>query len=187
MVTKADLQNYLKEQFRINKNISQSLNLAECEQILNLLEQEQSIAKLVEAYADKNSTLGANNATYARAKNQAERKLEALREEHEKLEQSIAILEASNKALGARKTFLGEERQQLEYQIQTLSLENQSLINNVQDLTAANDKLKKDNKDLKNIIDQIRLRLARDTQELLQYENSEIKKAVIRLFRWTLG
>jgi hypothetical protein len=54
-------------------------------------------------------------------------------------------------------------------------------------LTEANTQLKKDNKDLKNIVDQIRLRLARDTKELLEYEDNEIRKALIRLFRWTLG
>ena len=47
--------------------------------------------------------------------------------------------------------------------------------------------LKKDNKELKNVVDQIRLRLARDTKMLLQYEDSEIRKALIRMFRWTLG
>ena len=47
--------------------------------------------------------------------------------------------------------------------------------------------LKKDNKELKNVVDQIRLRLAHDTKMLLQYEDSEIRKALIRLFRWTLG
>ena len=64
--------------------------------------------------------------------------------------------------------------------MQTLTSQNDELID-------ANTKLKKDNKDLKNIVDQIRLRLARDTKMLLEYEDSEIRKALIRLFRWTLG
>ncbi|MEQ9669030.1 hypothetical protein [Coleofasciculus sp. G2-EDA-02] len=56
-----------------------------------------------------------------------------------------------------------------------------------EELVDANEKLKKDNRDLTNIVDQIRLRLARDTKMLLEYEDSEIRKALIRLFRWTLG
>lgn len=55
------------------------------------------------------------------------------------------------------------------------------------ELVDVNDQLKKENKDLKNIVDQIRLRLARDIDELLRYEDSELRKAMIRLFRWTLG
>jgi predicted RNase H-like nuclease (RuvC/YqgF family) len=55
------------------------------------------------------------------------------------------------------------------------------------ELTGANEQLKKDNKDLKNIVDQIKLQLARDTKALLQYEDNQIRRAVIKLFRWTLG
>jgi FtsZ-binding cell division protein ZapB len=65
-------------------------------------------------------------------------------------------------------------------QVQVLTTQND-------ELTIANTQLKKENRDLKNIVDQIKLRLARDTKALLQYENSELRKAVIRLFRWTLG
>ena len=44
-----------------------------------------------------------------------------------------------------------------------------------------------ENKDLKNLVDAIKLRLTKDIQELLKYEDSEIRKALIRLFQWTLG
>ena len=72
------------------------------------------------------------------------------------------------------------ENKTLSSKVQTLSTQNDELVD-------ANEQLKKDNKDLKNIVDQIRLRLARDTKMLLEYEDSEIRKALIRLFRWTLG
>jgi len=87
-----------------------------------------------------------------------------------------------------------KEQQALENQINELTADNknlslkvQTLITRNDELSEANDRLKRDNKELKNVVDQIRLRLARDTKMLLQYEDSEIRKALIRLFRWTLG
>lgn len=93
-----------------------------------------------------------------------------------------------------RKQQLSQEHQALESQVKNLEQDNhnlsfkvQTLIGHNDELMAANTQLKKDNKDLKNLVDQIRLRLARDTKMLLQYEDSEIRKVLIRLFQWTLG
>lgn len=194
MASKDELQNILKAKFGINKNVSQSLSREECEELLNLLYREPSAVKLVSSYADKNSSLGRNNATYARARNQAERKFEALQVEYRQLEDSIQNIEVAKVALESRKKLLEQEQRKLEADIQNLSSKNQALASKVQTLTSQNDELtvantqlKKENKDLKNIVDQIRLRLARDTKLLLQYEDSEIRKALIRLFQWTLG
>ncbi len=55
------------------------------------------------------------------------------------------------------------------------------------ELEQANDKLKKDNKNLKNIVDAIRLKLALETKKLLQYKDSELRQRVIKLFKSTLG
>jgi hypothetical protein len=57
----------------------------------------------------------------------------------------------------------------------------------IEALIIANDELKKDNKKLKNIVDQIKLKLAIDTKQLLQYKDSEIRQGLIKLFKWTLG
>ncbi len=194
MVTKDELQNALKEKFSINKNISQPLSKEECERLLDLLYNEPSATKLVSSYADKNSSLGRNNATYGRARSQAEHKFEVLQAEHLKLEKSIEFIEQAKTILENKKRLLEEEQKKLEAEVQGLSSKNKSLASKVQtlttqndELTVANTQLKKDNKDLKNIVDQIKLRLAKDTKMLLQYEDSEIRKAVIRLFRWTLG
>ncbi|PSB11022.1 hypothetical protein C7B62_07180 [Pleurocapsa sp. CCALA 161] len=54
-------------------------------------------------------------------------------------------------------------------------------------LQKINAELKKDNKRLKNIVDLIKLRIAQQTKEILQYEDSEIRKAVIKFFHSTLG
>jgi uncharacterized protein (DUF3084 family) len=194
MASKDEIQNTLKAEFGINKNISQALNQEECERLLKLLYSEPTAAKLVESYADKNFSLGRNNAAYARARNQTERKFEALKIEYLQLEESVASIEKSKEMLQERKRILEDEQRKLEAEIQNLSSNNQALTSKVQtlltqndELTVANTQLKKENKDLKNIVDQIKLRLARDTKALLQYEDSELRKAVIRLFRWTLG
>jgi chromosome segregation ATPase len=194
MATKDELQNILKEKYGVNKNISQALDRAQCERLLSLLEQEPSAAKLVESFTQKNSSLGRNNAYYSRMRNQAENKLENLKTEYQELEASIKSLEESKLSLEHKKTILEQEQERLETEIQSLSSRNITLDNQVKtlsthntELLGANETLKKDNRRLKMLIDQIKLRLAQDTKELLQYEDNQLRKAIIRLFRWTLG
>lgn len=194
MASKDELQTALKERFGINKNISQPLSKEECQRLPDLLDSEPSTAKLVESYAEKNANLGRNNASFGRARTQAEHRFAALQADYLQLEQSIDLMEETKLALVRKKELLEQESTRLEAAVQSLSLKNQSLASRVQalatqndELTVANTQLKQENKDLKNIVDQIRLRLARDTKALLQYEDSEIRKAIIRLFRWTLG
>lgn len=194
MPTKSDLQDTLKAKYGINKNITQSLSAVECEELLTLLQGQASATKLVESFIAKNEELSRNNRNFGQQRSQAQQKLESLQAEHEKLEQSIKELEQSNNSLVDHRDRLFQEQQELETQIQQLSTKNETLSSKVQTLTTqndelidANEELKQDNKNLKNIVDQIRLRLARDTKMLLEYEDSEIRKALIRLFRWTLG
>lgn len=194
MPTKSDLQTVLKTKYGINKNITQALSAKDCESLLLLLQQQPSAIRLVESFIAKNEELGRNNRNFGQQRSQAERKLQSLQVEHHKLEKAIADLEKTNATLGDRKGYLAKEQQELEAKIQRLSARNTELSSKVQRLTTQNDELvdanaqlKKDNKDLRNIVDQIRLRLARDTKMLLEYEDSEIRKALIRLFRWTLG
>jgi hypothetical protein len=75
---------------------------------------------------------------------------------------------------------IAEDNSALETRVEILSSDKEKLIN-------VNNQLKKDNKDLKNLVDAIRLRLAMDTKKLLQYKDSEIRKAVVKLFQSTLG
>ena len=75
---------------------------------------------------------------------------------------------------------LASKNQTLEVKVKTLLSQNNELID-------VNNQLKKDNKALKNLVDQIKLQLAKDTKKLLQYEDSEIRKALVKLFKWTLG
>lgn len=194
MSSKGQLQTILKEQYGINKNITDSLSLEDCENLLVTLSSQPSTAKLVASFTEKNNELSKNNRYYGQQRSQAEKKFAKLQAEHEQLEKAIAEMEKTNEKLGDRKRNLSAEHEALESEINRLAAENQQLSSKVQTLTTrndelveANDQLKRDNKDLKNIVDQIRLRLARDTKMLLEYEDSEIRKALIRLFRWTLG
>ena len=194
MASKNQLQTVLKENYGINKNLTQSLSLEDCENLLMLLNNYPSAEKLVESFVEKNNELSQNNRYYGQRRSQAEKRLERLQTEHQKTQQSITKLEKENEALRNRKGSLSDEQKQLEAEIEALTSKNQNLSSQVQTLTTkndelieANDQLKRDNKELKNIVDQIRLRLARDTKMLLQYEDSELRKAMIRLFRWTLG
>ena len=90
--------------------------------------------------------------------------------------------------------YLKQEREKYEVEIQTLSQKNnileveiKTIYSQNKNLTEVNEQLKKDNKALKNLVDQIRLKLALNTKKILQYEDSEIRKAVITFFKWTLG
>ncbi|MEA5505057.1 hypothetical protein VB735_18480 [Halotia wernerae UHCC 0503] len=75
---------------------------------------------------------------------------------------------------------LSGEKKLLEVQFQNINSQNNDLIK-------VNDQLKKDNKDLKNIIDGIKLQLTIDIKRLLQYEDSEIRQALIKMFKSILG
>jgi chromosome segregation ATPase len=194
MKSKGELQTQLKDQYGINKNVSQPLSRDECAALLESLSKDASVAKLIAAYADKNNDLGKKNATFGRARSQAENKLKTLRIEYDDLEASIATLENTNQSLATRKQQLESDRQALSREIQKITAENEALSNTVTDLTVrtdeltdANDQLKKDNKALKNTLDAIKLRLAKDVKQLLRYEDSEIRKALMKLFNSTLG
>jgi chromosome segregation ATPase len=194
MASKDELQTVLKSKYGINKDISKPLNLEECQRLLDLLDSETGAVKLVESFAQKNTQLGDSSRQHGSRRSSAERKLESVKAEYRELEDSIRQIEASKITLETKKQQLEKEKKTLESQIQHLSSENltmatrvDALASNNNELLEANDQLKKDNKSLKNIVDAIRLRLARDTNELLKYEDNEIRKALIKLFKWTLG
>lgn len=194
MASKTDLQDILKDQYGINKNITQSLSQDECDQLLELLSNTPSVDRLVAAFVQKNNELSVNNRTFGQQRSNAQKRLERLMKEHQQLEDIIAKQEEKNKVLEQQEKLLSQEEIELQRKIEALNQRNQDLESKVQtlitrndELVDVNDQLKKENKDLKNIVDQIRLRLARDIDELLRYEDSELRKAMIRLFRWTLG
>jgi vacuolar-type H+-ATPase subunit I/STV1 len=114
---------------------------------------------------------------YASKINQYER---SRRQEREKYETEIQNLLSKNVILETKTSSVNPQDNDLIEVNKQLKKDNSELIK-------INEQLKKDNKDLKNIVDMIKLRLAQDTNKLLKYEDSEIRKAVVQLFKWTLG
>lgn len=68
--------------------------------------------------------------------------------------------------------------EQLTIKVKKLDADNQSLIK-------VNSELKKDNKNLKNIVDAIRLRIATDMKEILKYQDRDLRQAILQLFKST--
>ncbi|WP_310482174.1 hypothetical protein [Chamaesiphon sp. VAR_48_metabat_403] len=70
--------------------------------------------------------------------------------------------------------------QQLLARVKELEVDNRSL-------TKVNAELKKDNKSLKNIVDSIRLQIAKDMKGILKYQDSDLRQAILKLFKSTQG
>lgn len=195
MASKDELQNALKEKYGINKNISQPLSKEECERLLYIFSSEPGAVKLVESFAQKNENLGENNRLFGQKRSQAERRLASLQVENRALQESIKTLELSNPELEARKKQLEEDKAKLEADINRLSVQNGSLELKVKKLASeknelfeANDQLKKDNKDLKNIVDKIRLEVVVHLKNALRAGDIlEIKKTIAKIVKWIAG
>ncbi|MDZ8239986.1 MAG: hypothetical protein RMZ69_23010 [Nostoc sp. ChiQUE01a] len=97
-----------------------------------------------------------------------------------KIEQLKKYQKQENEKHGGEIQNLADTNKVLEMKLQTINAQNNELIQ-------ANEQLKKDNKALKNLIDEIRLKLAINTKKLLQYKDSEIRQALIIMFKSTLG
>ena len=70
--------------------------------------------------------------------------------------------------------------QQLLAQVKELEVDNRSLIK-------VNAELKKDNKSLKNIVDSIRLQIAKDMKGILKNQDRDLRQAILKLFKSTQG
>jgi hypothetical protein len=72
------------------------------------------------------------------------------------------------------------QNQQLLVRVKELEVDNRSL-------TKVNAELKKDNKSLKNIVDSIRLQIAKDMKGILKNQDSDLRQAILKLFKSTQG
>ena len=72
------------------------------------------------------------------------------------------------------------QNQQLLARVKELEVGNRSLIK-------VNAELKKDNKSLKNIVDSIRLQIAKDMKGILKHQDSDLRQAILKLFKSTQG
>ncbi|MTJ51556.1 hypothetical protein FJR38_02075 [Anabaena sp. UHCC 0253] len=93
------------------------------------------------------------------------------------------LVTKKNKEIGQK----DNENQSLYYQNKILELKIKQLIEDNNDLIETNEQIIKENKALKNLVDEIRIKLAINTKKLLQYEDSEIRKALVHMFNLTLG
>jgi hypothetical protein len=93
-------------------------------------------------------------------------------------------LQASQKGMVTKKT---KEVEQRDKEKNSLEAETKALVSKNSELVKANDVLKKDNKQLANLVHQIKLKLAKDINKLMQYEDSEIRKALAKWFKSTQG
>lgn len=81
-----------------------------------------------------------------------------------------------------RKISISSEKETVELNKQIVELKTK-----IGKLIETNDSLKKDNKNLKNIVDEIRFKITVEFKHLLQLQDSDIKKGLIRLLKSTLG
>ncbi|BAY23251.1 hypothetical protein NIES2100_30150 [Calothrix sp. NIES-2100] len=102
------------------------------------------------------------------------------KEIHQNHQEYTAKIDQLNKSQKQEREKYAAEIKSLDSQFQTINSQNHELIQ-------LNDQLKKDNKALKNLVDAIKLRLAIDTKKLLRYEDSEIRQALMNMFKSTLG
>lgn len=93
-------------------------------------------------------------------------------------------LQAAQKGMVTKKVKEIEHKSQVAVQLQS---QVKVLASEKDELTAANTQLKQDNKALKNLIDQIKLKIALDVKSLLRYEDSEIRKALAKWFKSMQG
>ncbi len=187
MASKKDLQTQLQDLYKINKNISGPLTRDECEALLLLLAVNPSVTKIVEIFADKNTSLGKNNALFGGQRWRAERQFKTLQLEFNALKDRKSSTNPLNPQLEADRQVLSIEMDKIAAQNKALDEKVKKLSALTDTLTDANEQLKKENKALKNIVDAIRLRLAKDVKQLLNYDDSEIRKALVKVFKSTLG
>jgi hypothetical protein len=79
------------------------------------------------------------------------------------------------------------ENKDLQNQTKILDSQNTKLTKTNEQLVEVKDKLEKENRSLKNLVDAIRLRITIDGGKLLQYEDSEIRKALSKWFKGIQG
>ena len=100
-------------------------------------------------------------------------------------------LQAAQKGMVTKKTkevnLRVIENNDLQNQTKILDSQNSKLSKTNEQLTVVKDQLEKENRNLKNLIDAIRLRITIDGGKLLQYEDSEIRKALSKWFKGIQG
>jgi hypothetical protein len=88
--TDEELRKYLKDTYKINFNVSDNLSVLEKQEVIDIIENNEAIQKLVLAFVSVNKKLGNNNRFFGRQRSNAERKLEESKEENNRLSTEIS-------------------------------------------------------------------------------------------------
>jgi chromosome segregation ATPase len=136
--------------------------------------------QLEQEAAQRMQQLEQSKARLAQQQRQLEQEARSLAQSKTQLEQQKLRLEKESQVLEAEVKALTDRSSRLEGQVTALSSANQ-------ELKEVNHELKKDNKRLKNIVDAIRLKFSQEAQQMLKTEDSEIRKAIVRLYKSMLG
>jgi hypothetical protein len=112
------LGEYLKQAYKINLNISQSLSKAQKQEVITILENSEAVRKLVMTLVAKNQELGNNNRKFGKQREDAKRDLVESQERNEELANEISLIRFQ----------LNEMRKMLTNSLEILQ---QQLINNM--------------------------------------------------------
>lgn len=123
----------------------------------------------------------------AAQKGQVNRKLKELAKKEEKIHDLVKqIVNLKENAFCAELVELQAQLQALESDRDAILAGKDELEKQTEKLKEVNDMLMKDNRRLRNVLDQIKLKIAQDMKSLLRYQDSEIRRAAIRLFQKTI-
>ena len=94
-----DVAQELKQTYGINKNISNSLTPKQKEELLSLLENNETVLNLTQAFVAKNNQLANNNRQYGRQREAAKRNLADEQEKNNELNNEVSQLKYELKEL----------------------------------------------------------------------------------------
>jgi seryl-tRNA synthetase len=94
-----DIATQLKQIYGVNKNISNKLKKTQKEELLHLLENNDTVLAFAQALISKNNELANNNRGLGKRRVAAETELEEQREENKELNNEISQLKYELKAL----------------------------------------------------------------------------------------
>jgi hypothetical protein len=87
-----ELKHYLKDTYKINFNVSDNLSVSEKQEVIEIIENNEAIQKLVLAFVSVNQKLGNNNRMFGKQRSSAEKKLEESMEKNNRLTTELSLI-----------------------------------------------------------------------------------------------
>jgi len=85
-----ELRQYLKDTYKINFNVSDNLSASEKQEVIDMIENNEAIRKLVIGFVSVNKNLGNNNRMFGKQRSNAERKLKESEQENNRLSTEVS-------------------------------------------------------------------------------------------------